>query len=107
MKIELQVHLEQVDEGRRLVWWARASNILNLTVAADSLRELEFLARGAVEDALADQGVQEAAELGFVLVGDPPETAGDEVRAQRHGGDEVPTNTGMKGQRASRELVQV
>ncbi len=105
MKVELLVTLSPTGEGPGMVWWATASSVGNLAVAADSLRELEILGRDAVNEALADGASADNVEIVLTLVDQMPPTAGDDVTVRREGDVSPPPPAGIQGQRRSRELV--
>jgi hypothetical protein len=115
MTIEVLVDLEQIDGGQKVVWWATAPSIGNLAVAADSLQELEVLAREAI-DLMFDERGEAPGEVRFTLRNDAPISAGAERPAVEFlptpSGDGSPpvaapttSDTALAGQRAARELV--
>lgn len=79
MTILVTVEMEPAGPEGPLVWWAKVPDIPGLRVAAPSLRELEFLAREAVREALAEQGITEPVELAMSLTDDSERTAGDGI----------------------------
>ena len=85
MIVNVSVHLERPAEGSAFVWWAETDRFPTLSVAAPSLRELEFLTRDAVRLLLLDEGVNDEADLRLRLVGDVQTTAGDELPLREHG----------------------
>lgn len=117
MKIEVYVDMERVADGQRIAWWATAPAIGNLSVAADSLVELETLARNAIDEILEERGGKPA-EVLFRLRDDAPPSAGAEraeveyTAAPRDPASNLPTvrpstpeTVGLDGRRAARELV--
>lgn len=82
MKVEAYVDLEPVSGGQRIVWWATAPALGNLSVAADSLRDLEVLAREAAAAVLAEQGDQPGADVRFTLRDDLLASAGPDQTAR-------------------------
>lgn len=121
MKVEVYVDLEPVSGGQRVVWWATAPALGNLAVAANSLRELEILARGAAEAVFAERGDRPVPDIHFTLRDDVVATAGPERGAARFtprtapadrmaaGAQMVqtdsPSTIGLDGRRAARELA--
>jgi len=120
MKVEVYVDLEPVSGGQRVVWWATAPALGNLAVAANSLRDLEVLARDAAEAVLEERGDQSGADIRFTLRDDVLATAGPDQDAARftpHVGSSDPTihvqavetgsvsTMGLDGRRAARELT--
>lgn len=115
IRVDVIVDLEPVADGRRLAWWATAPAIGNFAVAADSLRELETLARAAIDEIAQEQG--EVAEIAFTLRNDAPVSAGAidpgvtlELSAESRVGvaaleATVPGTDVVQGNRVSRELV--
>lgn len=101
MKVEFFVGLEPVSDRQTVAWWATSSSIGNLAVAAASLRELEALAREAVDEAVDESGLGPV-EVTFTLINDAPPSAGDDLPSQR---PSAPDTVGVHGQRTARELV--
>lgn len=115
IEVRVVVDLEAVDGGRDVAWWATAPSVGNLAIAAGSLRELENLARAAIDDILAESG--EVAKVTFKLRDDAPTSAGAadagvtmEVTAQPDAASPpteatVQGSDAVGGQRMARELV--
>ena len=112
MNVDVIVDLEPV--GAKVVWWATAPAVGNVAVVADSLKELEVLARDAIDSILEERG-DAAGEVRFVLRGDAQASAGAEhpvveFRPSGNVDDALPAEpttaaTIVDGQRAARELV--
>lgn len=120
MKVEVYVDLEPVSGGQRVVWWATASALGNLAVAADSLHDLQILAREAAEAVLTERGDQSGADIRFTLRDDLLASSGPDQDAARftlHPESSDPTihvqsvesgsvsTMGLDGRRAARELT--
>lgn len=120
INVEVIVDIEPVDNGRRAAWWAYAPAVGNLAIAADSLRELEALARAAIDEILEERGGDEVAQVTFSLRNDAPRSAGDPEAGVTLEGvtlaltpdantpmeeRTVPGTEGLDEQRLARELV--
>lgn len=110
MRVEVFVDLEPVDDGHKVAWWATAPAVGNLAVAADSLRELEDLARSAIDEILESQGRGEVADVRLTLRSDGPrsagiENAGVQLEVPSQPKPTVSATDGADGLRVARELV--
>lgn len=88
MSVTFLVHLEPSPETGA-VWWAETTAIPGLSVAADTLAELEALAREAV----ALHRPEAHNDVRFVLAPSPPPTAGEAatlILDDRLGGSQAP-----------------
>jgi hypothetical protein len=70
-RIEVIVDLEPSDEEPKMIWWATAPAIGNLTVLADSLRDLERLATEAIGSITQERGLPMPSVV-FTLRNDTP-----------------------------------
>lgn len=95
MDVRLLVHLErQAGDG---IWWAEAPQVPGFSVAADSLVELQGLAKWALADILRENGDDtEPVNVTVELVANEPFTSNPahRVAPESAGGDVTNTRTG-------------
>lgn len=73
MDVRLLVHLEEGDGGT--TWWAESPQVSGFSVAADTLNELQSLAKWALADILSEDGKDaESLSVTFELVENEPFT---------------------------------
>ncbi len=103
--ITIDVHIDALQDGS-VAWWAKTDSHPTLSIAADSLQELEFLAREAVLDLRDEQGLTDAVVIRFNLVADQPTTGGDST-AIDHTGLLEPAGEASAESRVSKALELV